>query len=204
MVTKKTEQNTEEVIMEAANEIFQQKGMDGTRMQEIADKAGINKAMLHYYYRSKDLLFEAVFNKAFALIAPQMNKVLNDDSTIEEKIRNFTYHYTNFIAKHPYIPNFVFHEMNRNPEFFEKIKKANGFPSLEKFNQQVANEVERGILNPIDGDQLFINLVSLNLFPFVAKPLIKGILRANDQEFKELIKLRSVLVADFIISSIKK
>lgn len=204
MATKKTDQNTEEIIMDAAKEIFQQKGMDGTRMQEIADKAGINKAMLHYYYRSKDLLFEAVFNKAFSLIAPQMNKILNDDTSIEDKIRNFTHNYTGFISKHPYIPNFVLHEMNRNPGFLEKIRKAKGFPSLEKFNRQVADEVEKGILKPIEGDQLFINLISLNLFPFIASPLLKGILRADDRDFKQLIELRKTAVADFIISSIKK
>lgn len=205
MATKKTDQNTEEIIMDAAKEIFQQKGMDGTRMQEIADKAGINKAMLHYYYRSKDLLFEAVFNKAFALLAPRISKILNDETlTIEEKIRDFTHNYTSFISKHPYIPNFVFHEMNRNPGFLDKIRKAKGFPSLEKFNRQVAEEVEKGILKPIEGDQLFINLVSLNLFPFIASPLIKGVLKADDKDFKQLIELRKTAVADFIISSIKK
>lgn len=205
MATKKTDQNTEEIIMDAAKEIFQQKGMDGTRMQEIADKAGINKAMLHYYYRSKDLLFEAVFNKAFALLAPRISKILNDETlTIEEKIRDFTYNYTSFISKHPYIPDFVFHEMSRNPGFLDKIRKAKGFPSLEKFNRQVAEEVEKGILKPIEGDQLFINLVSLNLFPFIASPLIKGVLKADDKDFKQLIELRKTAVADFIISSIKK
>lgn len=204
MATKKTDQNTEELIMDAAKEVFQQKGLDGARMQEIADKAKINKAMLHYYYRSKDLLFEAVFTKAFALLAPQMNKILNDDSSIEEKIRNFTYDYTDFISKHPYIPNFIFNELNRNPGFIDKIRKAKGFPSLDKFNQQVADEVEKGILKPVEADQLFINIISLNLFPFIASPLIKGVLRADDKDFKQLVALRKTAVADFIIASIKK
>ena len=79
----KTE-NTETEILIAAKEIFQQKGMAGARMQEIADKAKINKALLHYYYRSKQLLFEAVFKSAFSLLAPQLNKVLN----VLENIKN--------------------------------------------------------------------------------------------------------------------
>ena len=87
---KKKNTNAENQILNAAKNVFQSKGMDGARMQEIADKAGINKAMLHYYYRSKQLLFEAVFKNAFALLAPQLNKVLNDDSSIEDKIRSFT------------------------------------------------------------------------------------------------------------------
>ena len=87
------DKNTENQILDAAKTVFQSKGMDGARMQEIADKAGINKAMLHYYYRSKQLLFEAVFKHAFLLLAPQLNKILNDDSNIEDKIRNFTFNY---------------------------------------------------------------------------------------------------------------
>lgn len=86
-MAKHKDNKTEEQILEAAQKIFQSKGMDGARMQEIADKASINKAMLHYYYRSKQLLFEAVFKKAFTLLAPQLNAILNDDSSLEDKSR---------------------------------------------------------------------------------------------------------------------
>lgn len=204
MSSTKKSQDTEGQILVAAKKIFQKKGMDGARMQEIADEAGINKAMLHYYYRSKQLLFEAVFSNAFALLAPQLNKILNDDSTIEEKVRNFTHNYISFIAKHPYLPNFIIQEMNRNPKFFDKIQQNTAFPTLDKFNSQVALEVEQGILKPIDGKQLFINIISLNIFPFVASPLIKGFLRIDDKGFKELVEERKKAVSDFIINSIKK
>lgn len=107
------------------------KGMDGTRMQEIADKAGINKAMLHYYYRSKQLLFEAVFSNAFSLLAPQMNKILNDDSSIEEKVKAFTNNYISFIAKHPYLPNFIIQELNQNPKWWNYSTRI-----LKKFIQK--------------------------------------------------------------------
>ena len=122
----KTE-NTETEILIAAKEIFQQKGMAGARMQEIADKAKINKALLHYYYRSKQLLFEAVFKSAFSLLAPQLNKVLNDDSDLFEKIRKFTENYVSFVIKHPYLPNFVIQELNKNPEFVQKLRSEKKF-----------------------------------------------------------------------------
>ena len=122
----KTE-NTETEILIAAKEIFQQKGMAGARMQEIADKAKINKALLHYYYRSKQLLFEAVFKSAFSLLAPQLNKVLNDDSDLFEKIRKFTENYVSFVIKHPYLPNFVIQELNKNPEFVQKLRSEKNF-----------------------------------------------------------------------------
>lgn len=204
MTKTKTASDTEGQILDAAKEVFQKKGMDGARMQEIADHAGINKAMLHYYYRSKQLLFEAVFNHAFALIAPELNMVLNDDSSIEEKVKNFTHNYISFIAKHPYLPNFIIQEMNRNPKFFEKIQQNEAFPTLDKFNKQVALEVEQGILKPTDGKQLFINIISLNIFPFIATPLFKGFLKINDKEFKQLLEERKIAVSEFIINSIKK
>ncbi|EPR68981.1 TetR/AcrR family transcriptional regulator [Cyclobacterium qasimii] len=204
MAEKKFNQDTEVKILEAAKEVFQQKGMDGARMQEIANGAGINKAMLHYYFRSKQLLFEAVFKSVFSLLAPQLNKILNDDSSIEDKIKGFTHNYISFIKKHPYLPNFIIQEINRNPGFFESIQKNNGFPSLDKFKKQVANEVEQGILRPTDGEQLFLSIVSLNIFPFVAKPLIKGFLKLGDDEFEKLMEQRKTVVSDFIINSIKK
>lgn len=200
---KEKPKNTEEEILEAAKNIFQTKGMMGARMQEIADKAGINKAMLHYYYRSKQLLFEAVFKNAFSLLAPQLNAILNDDSTVEEKIKNFTNNYISFIYKHPYLPNFVIQELNRNPGFIEKIQRSSAFPSLDKFNAEVQKEVEAGILKPIDGKQLFVHIISLNIFPFVATPLIKGLLKLSDDNFKEMMEERKTEVSEFIINSIK-
>ncbi|WP_026810627.1 TetR/AcrR family transcriptional regulator [Arenibacter latericius] len=203
-MTKQKNQDTEEQILDAAKKVFQKKGMDGARMQEIADKAGINKAMLHYYYRSKQMLFEAVFSNAFSLLAPELNKVLKDDSSIEEKVRSFTHNYISFIMKHPYLPNFIIQELNRNPNFFETLRKNAAFPSLEKFENQVAYEVEQGIIKHIDGKQLFIHILSLNVFPFVASPLIKGLLHIEDNGFKILMEERKTAVAEFIIASIKK
>ncbi len=202
-MAKTKDKTTEEQILNAAKNVFQAKGMDGARMQEIADKAGINKAMLHYYYRSKQLLFEAVFKNAFSLLAPQLNSILNDDSSIEEKIKNFTANYISFIIKHPYLPNFIIQELNRNPEFVLKLKENKGFPNLEKFKKQVDYEVETGIIKPISAEQLFINILALNIFPFVAKPLIMALINTDDNAYKKLIEDRKTEVSNFIINSIK-
>jgi len=195
--------NTESLILEAAKSIFQTKGMDGARMQEIADEAGINKAMLHYYYRSKQLLFEAVFKHAFSLLAPQLSTILNDDSSIEEKVRNFTTNYISFILKHPYLPGFIIQELNRNPDFILKLKDNVGFPNLDKFKRQVDQEVKNGIIKPVSAVQLFINIMALNIFPFVAKPLIMAFTNTDDKTYKVLMEHRKTEVANFIINSIK-
>ncbi|WP_339629368.1 TetR/AcrR family transcriptional regulator [uncultured Maribacter sp.] len=203
-MTKHKDNKTEEQILEAAQKIFQAKGMDGARMQEIADKASINKAMLHYYYRSKQLLFEAVFKKSFALLAPQLNAILNDDSSLEDKIKNFTHNYISFIIKHPYLPNFIIQELNRNPEFIKKIKKNVAFPNINKFKLQVQKEVNAGNIIPISAEQLFINILALNIFPFVASPLIKAFTEVDDNDYKSLLEARKKEVSDFIINAIKK
>mgnify|MGYP003640276855 CR=1 FL=1 len=200
---KGKDENTEEQILNAAKNVFQSKGMDGARMQEIADKAGINKAMLHYYYRSKQLLFEAVFKHAFSILAPQLNNILNDDSSIEDKVKNFTFNYISFVSQHPYLPNFIIQELNRNPDFILKIKENEGFPNLSKFKIQVNKEIEEGIIKPISAEQLFINILALNIFPFVATPLIMAFSNVDRQAYKKLMEERKIEVANFIINSIK-
>ncbi|MEQ9405607.1 MAG: TetR/AcrR family transcriptional regulator [Cyclobacteriaceae bacterium] len=202
-MSKSEKETTEGQILEAAKNVFQRKGMDGSRMQEIADEAGINKALLHYYYRSKQMLFEAVFKNAFSLMAPQLNGILNDDSTIEDKIRHFTHNYLTFMNKHPYLPKFIIHEVNRNPEFILNLRNVTGFPNLDKFKKQVESEVENGTIKPISAEQLFINIMALNIFPFIATPLIKAFVNIDDKSFKQLMEDRKTEVADFIIQSIK-
>ncbi|ADV51187.1 transcriptional regulator, TetR family [Cellulophaga algicola DSM 14237] len=200
---KSKDKNTEEQILAAAKSVFQAKGMDGARMQEIADKAGINKAMLHYYFRSKQLLFEAVFKNVFLLLAPQLNAILNDDSSIEEKIKNFTANYISFISQHPYLPNFIIQELNRNPEFILKFKNNKGFPDITKFKKKVADEVQQGVIKPIRAEQLFINILALNIFPFVAQPLIMAFTDLDNQAYQKLMEDRKTDAANFIINAIK-
>ena len=198
------EETTEQQILNAAKIVFQAKGMAAARMQEIADEAGINKAMVHYYYRSKQLLFEAVFNQAFSLLAPQLSIILNDDSSIEDKIKNFTTDYTSFMMKHPYLPNFIIQELNRNEDFIIKIKAHQKFPNLDKFKLKLDEEISKEILKPIEADQLFVNILALNIFPFLGKPLIKAFTNKDDKTYKTFLESRKTEVANFIINSIKR
>jgi AcrR family transcriptional regulator len=113
--------NTEQSILNAAMNVFQKKGMAGARMQEIADEAKINKAMLHYYFRNKQQLFEAVFMRAFSSLAPQLNLIFTSDDTVFEKIRKFTSGYIDFILLNPFLPSFIIQEMNNNPLFVKRF-----------------------------------------------------------------------------------
>lgn len=202
-MTKEKDITAETIILKAAKTIFEKKGMDGARMQEIADEAGINKALLHYYYRSKQLLFEAVFKSAFTLLAPQIHKVLNDDSSLFDKIRNFSNNYISFIIKHPYLPNFIIQELNKNPEFTQRFLAEKNLPNITKFKNQILEEVKKGTIKPISAEQLFINIISLNIFPFIGSPLIKGFLNLDEEQFHIVLEDRKTQVAEFIINAIK-
>jgi AcrR family transcriptional regulator len=199
--TKNT--TTESNILTAAKKIFQHKGMVGARMQEIANEAGINKALLHYYFRSKQLLFEAVFKKAFSMLAPQLNEIFNADTSICDKIRNFSANYISFVIKHPYLPNFIIQELNRNPEFVKNILTEEYFPSIEKFKKQVNEKIVEGKIRPIKAEQLFINIMALNIFPFIGAPLLKGFIDADNTTYNKLMEDRKTEVSDFIINAIK-
>ncbi len=195
--------SAEEKILNAAEHIFENKGLSGARMQEIADEAKINKSLLHYYYRSKQLLFEAVFKKAFNKLAPQINVVLNSDQSICDKIINFSNNYTSFMLKHPYLPNFILQELNRNPDFVTELISVDNFPNIKNFKIQIEKAISEGKIRQIKAEQLFINILALNIFPFIAAPLIKGFVDASNKEYKIILEKRKTEVADFIIKSIK-
>lgn len=201
---KINDSTTESNIMEAAKRIFVLKGFEGARMQEIADEAGINKALLHYYFRSKDKLFEAVFIDAFVKFVPTILITLNSNSPLFRKIEVFVDHYIDVLSKNPFIPGFILHELGHNTERLSKIIRTVGLnPDL--FVEQVKAEIEAGTINPIDPRDLLVNMLAMCIFPFVGKPILKVVLfKNNEEEYHEFLNRRKIAAAQFIINSIKK
>jgi TetR/AcrR family transcriptional regulator len=111
----KKDLNTEEKILAAARAVFMEKGMDGARMQDIADRAGINKALLHYYFRNKDKLFEMIFQDAMGRFMPRLADVIIADVDFFVKIEKMVSMYMDMLAQNPYLPQFVLNEVNRQP-----------------------------------------------------------------------------------------
>lgn len=196
--------NTEEKIFNAARTVFQKKGFAGARMQEIADEAGINKAMLHYCFKNKQLLFEAVFMNAFSQLAPQINSIFNSNDSVFEKIEKFTANYIAFVIENPHLPPFVIQEMNNNPEFVMNFLHHENRPNPSIFITQIEKEIEAGIIKPLKPKQLLMDLFSLTVFPFAAHMLVKGLLQISEAEFNEMMEERKTSIATQIINSIKK
>ena len=197
--------STENKILESAQYVFHHKGFDGARMQEIADKAEINKGLLHYYYKSKEKLFESVFNIALGQMLGRLDSTLNEDVDLFTKIENLVNSYISILSKNTFVPNFVFQEINRNPEFFnEKFKKFNSLEGIKKFEEQIKEETAKGTIIEINPKQLIINIISMSIFPFMAKPMAMGILNLSEKEFNTLIEEKKTEIAQFTINSIRK
>jgi len=203
-MTDPKSENTEEKILDAANDVFEKKGYDGAKMQEIADKAGINKALLHYYFRSKDKLFEMVFAMAFNKLTKQVEFLFDADMCIEDKITVFVDKHADFLSKNRHLPLFIVNEVNRRPEMFVNIfsKLYQKDDRLKKILAQIEKEKKAGRMKDVDPRQIMINLVSMNVFPFAAKPLVKGLFNMNEKEFEQFIQERKKIVTETIINSI--
>jgi TetR/AcrR family transcriptional regulator len=196
--------STEQQILAAAKSVFMEKGMAGSRMQEIADKAGINKAMLHYYFRSKEKLFEAIFSEALGNFFPKINDLIDSDIPLFDKIRVFIASYMDLLSKNPYLPAFVIHEVNRDQKWFVNFIFSQPVkPNPEKLLIQVMAEVKAGHIIPINPLQLMVNMFSLCIFPFLARPMITGIFGMDDKMYHQFIEQRKKETAEFIINAIK-
>ena len=195
---------TEEKIFNAARIIFQRKGFAGARMQEIADEAGINKAMLHYCFKNKELLFQAVFMNAFSQLAPQINEIFQSTDGVFDKIKKFTQSYISFVIVNPYLPQFVIQEMNNNPEFVMSFLKNENRPNPTLMIAQIEKEITDGIIKPINPKQLLLDIFSMTVFPFAAQMMIKGMIQISDSEFNQMMEERKTSIAEQIINSIKK
>ncbi|PKO95254.1 MAG: TetR/AcrR family transcriptional regulator [Bacteroidetes bacterium HGW-Bacteroidetes-9] len=197
------ESNTENGILKAARIVFTNKGFDGARMQEIADEAGINKALLHYYFRSKDKLFEAIFKDVLNTMFTKVISVLMAEMPLFEKIEKISSNYIDILTQNPDIAGFVFHEISRNPERLVGNMKSVG-ANFEIIKNQIGEEVKAGIIIPIKAEQLIANLMSLCVFPFIAKPVFMGITGMNQDDFLQFVEDRRQIIPHTIITAIKK
>jgi TetR/AcrR family transcriptional regulator len=205
MVKIRKDQNAEERIMAAARKVFTTKGMAGARMQDIADEAGINKAMLHYYFRDKDKLFETIFMHEAQRFFPRINMIFESDAPLFEKIRNFVSEYVDEMKENPYLPWFVLNEINRDPDqFLYKIWGRENLPKPAKFLEQIKKEIKKGTIKKINPMHLLMNMISMTIFPFVGKPMFIRNLRITEKQFEEIMEQRKKEIPEFIIDSIKK
>jgi TetR/AcrR family transcriptional regulator len=207
MIKKMTENDkqTEEKIFESATDVFVEKGMDGARMQDIATHAGINKALLHYYFRTKDQLFNAVFEMIAKKILKKFAPVFDEKLSLEEKIRFFYREHISFLQDNPRLPGFILNEVNRNPARIRKLLQNVDFESIwMKIYEQHKDEFKSYNITRESMPQLMMSIASMSVFPFAAKGILEGILEKTGHNFNEYMEERKEFAADFVIKAIRK
>jgi AcrR family transcriptional regulator len=196
------EKSTEDKILMAARNVFIRKGMDGTRMQEIADEAGINKALLHYYFRSKDKLFEAVFRSIIGGFFGSIAGAISGGMTTVEKADFIISRYIKMIEENPFAPQFIINEINRNPQVLRDI--------MFSFNinpQQLVQSFDNGSdkKSPFDPRQFVITFLSMSIFPYAARNLLQMVYFEDDKEaYNRFLEERKIFIKHMIIKMLQE
>jgi TetR/AcrR family transcriptional regulator len=180
-------------------------------MQEIAEEAGVNKALLHYYFRSKQRLAEAVFQHAARRLLPPVIGIMASDAPIEEKVERVIQHELETLSQAPDLPGYLLSELHHHPERLEQLittitgTSPSQFapPMLTKLRQQIEERVRAGTMRPIAPEQFMVNLISLCIFPFAARPLLTAVLVQGAEGFDRFIEERKRSLAEFFLNALR-
>jgi TetR/AcrR family transcriptional regulator len=205
------DRDTEQRILDAAHVVFVRRGTAGARMQEIAEEAGVNKALLHYYFRSKARLGEAIFRRVAQGLFARVGAILGGEANLEDKVRQVVALYIDQLSTTPYAPAYVISEINQHPERAQQLleavsqmrAQAIGEHFLGTLDRQLKRAAREGRIRPIATDQFIANLASLCVFPFAARPMLSTALQLDDHAFERFIRERKATLADFILNALR-
>ncbi len=199
--TSEVKKDIEAVIKEAARKVFIRKGLDGARLQEIADEAGIGRTSLHYYYRNKENLFDAVFSENFSAVKNRLGNQKIKSLSLKDKLIYFTKDYFAKAIKDPELDLFLLNEFTSHPELM--LKRVHG----HEFTQYIIQDIEEAIQNgEMQGNaqQHFITFMSVTFFPFAAKNMIRQMLQYSEDDYMQFMKTREEYIIGFIHQYFKK
>ncbi|MFZ4928621.1 TetR/AcrR family transcriptional regulator [Chryseobacterium sp. Mn2064] len=185
---KKIDASTEEKIKNAARTVFYKKGFAATRTRDIAEEAGINLALLNYYFRSKAKLFEMIMIETMTGFFQNLMMVLNSkETTLDEKVEQVVERYIDLIIKEPEIPTFIISELRNNPDLLLQKIPLKEVIQTSEFLKQYQESVQKGEMSEPNPLHFLINILGLTVFPFIAKPMLLGSSQLNDKEFESLM-----------------
>lgn len=204
MIEKRTE--TEKIILEAAEAEFLEKGYGKSRTTEIAKRAGVNHAMLHYYFRTKENLFAVVFQRKAELMSDVLFLTFKEDLPFFERVRKGVEEHFDFIKLNRRVPNFIFNEILHDEKLknlFINVLKAKVTSVLESLQQVINDEVEKGTIRHTNAYDLIYNIVALNVFAFLSMPIISGIMDMDDKQYSKFLEDRKQLNVEIILNQLK-
>jgi AcrR family transcriptional regulator len=193
------EASTEEKIKEAARKLFTQKGFAATRTRDIAEAAGINLALLNYYFRSKQKLFDIIMLENFKQFIQGITvKLYDETATIDEKIGKIATAYIDFLTLHPDLPLFILNELRGNPSGIAQKINEEVAPMRSHLIRQLQDAGRTGKVPAIDPFHFIANLMGLTVFPFVSRPILQRVTNVSDTRFHALMQERKKLVPVWI------
>ena len=203
--------DSETRILDAAHAVFTRRGTAGARMAEIAREAGVNHALVHYYFRTKQRLAEAVFRRAIGQIFPAMLAVFASELPIEEKVRRIVSAQVDMLLENRYLPGYLLAELNHYPERAEQLlsSMAGATPDVVrprlfgKLAEQLEAAARGGALRPISPQAFVLNLVSMVVYPFAARPLVMAIMGLDDARFAAMMNQRKVELPEFFLAALR-
>jgi TetR/AcrR family transcriptional regulator len=205
------DRTTEQQILDAAHTVFLRRGTSGTRMQDIAAEAGVNQALLHYYFRSKERLSEAVFRRAAAQLLPRVIEAMASDLSIEDKVARVVELELDHLLHVPYLPGYIISELHHHPERARQLISAVTGMTPEdvrprvvtRLREQLDAGVRDGRFRPIAPDQFIVNLFSLCIFPFAARPMLMALLGLDQPGFVRFIGQRRDQLTAFVLGAMR-
>ena len=199
--------NKEQLILEIAEKLFIEKGYTGTRTTEIASEAGVNHALLHYYYRTKENLFNKIFEQKASQLLGSFSINVDVDSPFMEKIKNVIETHFDFLWENPKLPFFIIREIVLDKErkyFMLQNLLPIGKELHQKIKTVIKKEICKGVIRPIKTTDLLLNIISLNVFAFVAAQIFFDMDTEKDKEkLKLFLEERKKNNVEIIINSIK-
>jgi TetR/AcrR family transcriptional regulator len=198
------DRETRERILDAAHAVFMRKGTARSRTQEIADEAGVNKALVHYYFGTKASLADAIFERALGTLAPLMFGILADENrTIEQKVRDIVREQINFHSARPYLAGYMVSEMHAEPERVAALMAKRGSPPRDVLRRQIREAVKAGKMRPISAEQFIVNLMGLLVFPFALRPGLSALLGIEPAGWAAFMEERKRFLPDFILGGLR-
>lgn len=194
-----------ERILEAAREHFRLKGLAGARMHEIATDAGVNKAMLHYYYRTKEELFDAVFRHDTEAFRRALVALMLGPAPLEAKIEAFVGVYMQAMLPNPHIPVFMITTVAQFPERLQAMlaQTPQLAQAVQAWRQTVADAVAAGRIRPIGADQLYAHILGTTAMAFIAQPMIARLFELDAAAYRAFLEARGREVPAFILSGLR-
>ena len=202
---KEIDQSTEEKIKAAAYKLFTQKGYAGTRTRDIAEEAGINLALLNYYFRSKEKLFDLIMADNMKQFMFGIFAIANDEKTgYEDKITLIVNAYIDMLTVQPDMPIFVLSEIRYDPSGLVEKMKLDSAVMHSHLIKQLKQAIETGEIEPVNPLHILMNILGLTIFPFIGSPVLKKIGGMTDDQFTEMMQERKKMIPVWIKEILKR